>query len=86
LDKEEFSNLTKIGLGGRGSRDYPVLTEFLVEQGVNSIFFNLDALIIGINNINQAEESLVKLGMAESSRCAESKPGPKAIGPMPFRN
>ncbi|MEG3659248.1 phosphoenolpyruvate synthase [Arenibacter palladensis] len=58
---------TKIGLCGQAPSDYPEFAQFLVEQGINSISFNPDALIDGIKNINMAEESQVSFGMAESS-------------------
>ena len=58
---------TKIGLCGQAPSDYPEFAQFLVEQGINSISFNPDALISGIKNINMAEESTVEFGMAESS-------------------
>ena len=58
---------TKIGLCGQAPSDYPEFAQFLVEHGINSISFNPDALISGIENINKAEESKVSFGMAESS-------------------
>ena len=48
---------TKIGLCGQAPSDFPEFAQFLVEQGINSISFNPDALITGIENINKAEES-----------------------------
>jgi pyruvate,water dikinase len=58
---------TKIGLCGQAPSDYPEFAQFLVENGINSISFNPDALIAGIKNINLAEESKVEFGMADSS-------------------
>ena len=49
----------KIGLCGQAPSDYPEFAEFLVEQGINSISFNPDALIKGIENIYQAEKNIV---------------------------
>ena len=49
----------KIGLCGQGPSDFPGFAKFLVEQGIDSISFNPDALLKGIENINQAELSLV---------------------------
>jgi len=49
---------TKIGLCGQAPSDYPEFAQFLVEQGINSISFNPDALISGIDNINKAEARL----------------------------
>jgi pyruvate,water dikinase len=45
----------KIGLCGQAPSDYPEFAQFLVEQGIDSISFNPDALINGIENINKAE-------------------------------
>ena len=49
----------KIGLCGQAPSDYPEFAQFLVEQGINSISFNPDALIKGIENIYQAEKNVV---------------------------
>jgi len=46
----------KIGLCGQAPSDFPEFTEFLVKLGIDSISFNLDALLKGIANINQAEK------------------------------
>ncbi|MGS0527135.1 putative PEP-binding protein [Zobellia nedashkovskayae] len=58
---------TKIGLCGQAPSDFPEFAQFLVEQGINSVSFNPDALISGIKNINKAEKSKTEYGMAESS-------------------
>ena len=58
---------TKIGLCGQAPSDYPKFAQFLVERGIDSISFNPDALISGIENINAAEASKVTFGMAASS-------------------
>ena len=47
-----------IGLCGQAPSDFPEFAQFLVEQGINSISFNADALLKGIENINKAEKSL----------------------------
>lgn len=49
---------TPIGLCGQAPSDFPEFAQFLVKQGINSISFNPDALIKGIENINKAEENL----------------------------
>jgi pyruvate,water dikinase len=46
----------KIGLCGQAPSDFPDFAQFLVEQGINSISFNQDALLKGIENILQAEK------------------------------
>ncbi len=46
----------KIGLCGQAPSDYPEFAGFLVQQGIDSISFNADALLNGIENINQAEK------------------------------
>ena len=48
-------NNIKIGLCGQAPSDFPEFAQFLVEQGIDSISFNADALIKGIGNIKQAE-------------------------------
>ena len=45
----------KIGLCGQAPSDFPEFARFLVEEGIDSISFNADALMNGIENINQAE-------------------------------
>ena len=59
---------TKIGLCGQAPSDYPEFAQFLVERGIDSISFNPDALIAGIENINAAERHITSFGMAESSK------------------
>ncbi len=51
---------TKIGLCGQAPSDFAEYAAFLVKEGINSISFNPDALLQGIENINKAEEFLVK--------------------------
>ncbi len=52
------ANGTKIGLCGQAPSDFPEFAQFLVEKGVDSICFNPDALLKGIENINQAEKKV----------------------------
>ena len=52
---------TKIGLCGQAPSDFPEFAQFLVEQGIDSISFNPDALLKGIENICKAEEQLAIL-------------------------
>jgi pyruvate, water dikinase len=49
----------KIGLCGQAPSDFPEFAQFLVQQGINSISFNADALLKGIENINKAEKKLL---------------------------
>ena len=49
---------TKIGLCGQAPSDFPEFASFLVKEGIDSISFNPDALLQGIENINNAEKSL----------------------------
>ncbi len=58
---------TKIGLCGQAPSDYPEFAQFLVENGIDSISFNPDALISGIKNILSAEQSRATFGLATSS-------------------
>jgi pyruvate,water dikinase len=45
----------KIGLCGQAPSDYPAFAGFLVAAGIDSISFNADALLKGIENIQAAE-------------------------------
>jgi pyruvate,water dikinase len=49
-------NKRKIGLCGQAPSDFPEIARFLVEQGIDSISFNPDAIAQGIKNILKAEE------------------------------
>ena len=49
---------TKIGLCGQAPSDFPEFARFLVEEGIDSISFNPDALLSGIENIRNAETKL----------------------------
>lgn len=48
-----------VGLCGQAPSDHPEFARFLVEQGINSISFNPDALLAGIKNIQAAESAPV---------------------------
>ncbi len=48
-------NNIKVGLCGQAPSDLPQFAQFLVHEGINSISFNPDAIIKGINNIVNAE-------------------------------
>ncbi|MBP2284652.1 pyruvate,water dikinase [Flavobacterium sp. CG_23.5] len=48
-------NKIKVGLCGQAPSDIPEYAQFLVEKGIDSISFNPDALINGIENILKAE-------------------------------
>ncbi len=58
---------TKIGLCGQAPSDFPEFAKFLVQEGIDSISFHPDALLQGIENINNAEKSFVAFGSALSS-------------------
>jgi pyruvate, water dikinase len=58
IDKGSKSGV-KVGLCGQAPSDYPEFAQFLVEKGINSISFNPDALIKGIENIKLAEARTV---------------------------
>ncbi|MBK8080328.1 MAG: phosphoenolpyruvate synthase [Saprospiraceae bacterium] len=49
-------NHIKVGLCGQAPSDIPAFAGFLVEEGIDSISFNPDALIRGIENILKAEK------------------------------
>ncbi|WP_114783213.1 phosphoenolpyruvate synthase [Botryobacter ruber] len=58
---------TKIGLCGQAPSDFPQFAKFLVEQGIDSISFNPDALLQGIKNILAAEQESAKTKTASAS-------------------
>jgi pyruvate,water dikinase len=45
----------KIGLCGQAPSDNPAFAQFLIEEGIDSISFNSDALLKGIENMIEAE-------------------------------
>ena len=47
----------KIGLCGQAPSDDPAFAAFLVQQGIDSISFNPDALLKGIENMLAAEDA-----------------------------
>ena len=47
-----------IGLCGQAPSDFPEFSQFLVEEGIDSISFTPDSLIRGIENIEKAEQKL----------------------------
>ena len=54
----------KIGLCGQALSDFPEFASFLVDEGIDSISFNPDALFKGIENITISEKvKNVKLGV-----------------------
>lgn len=50
---------SKIGLCGQAPSDFPAFAKFLVECGIDSISYNPDALLKGIENMVTAEAGLV---------------------------
>lgn len=56
LVETAHDNGVKVGLCGQAPSDYPAFARFLVSLGIDSVSFNPDALIRGIQNIHQAEE------------------------------
>lgn len=53
----------KIGLCGQAPSDFPDFAQFLVKEGINSVSFNIDALLNGIENINMAEGETLMVAM-----------------------
>ena len=49
------NNNIKIGLCGQAPSDMPDFAQLLIEEGINSISFNPDALLDGIDNMLKAE-------------------------------
>lgn len=56
LIKVAHAKGVKVGLCGQAPSDYPEFARFLVENGIDSISFNPDAIIRGIENIAAAEK------------------------------
>ncbi len=54
----------KIGLCGQAPSDFPEFARFLVENSIDSISFNPDAVLKGIENINLAETGMKSKMMA----------------------
>ncbi len=50
----------KIGLCGQAPSDFPEFAQFLVAQGIDSISYNPDALLEGMNNMVKAERKISK--------------------------
>lgn len=48
----------KIGLCGQGPSDQPEFAQFLIQEGIDSISFNPDAMLRGIENMILAEKKL----------------------------
>jgi len=55
LIETAHENGAKVGLCGQAPSDYPQFARFLVSCGIDSVSFNPDAIIRGIQNINEAE-------------------------------
>jgi pyruvate,water dikinase len=49
-------NGIKIGLCGQAPSDFPEFAQFLVSEGIDSISFNADSILKGIENIRKAEK------------------------------
>ncbi len=78
---------TKTGLCGQAPSDYPEYTQFLVELGINSISFNPDALVKGIENIHLAESKMQDLiPKAQISRDASRVAAIENINPFLTNN
>ncbi len=66
---------TRIGLCGQAPSDFPEFAQFLVKEGIDSISFSPDALLKGIENINQAELKLQVQAKAGSGSNIHSRVG-----------
>ncbi|WP_347158687.1 phosphoenolpyruvate synthase [Pontibacter chitinilyticus] len=54
--REAHAAGAKVGLCGQAPSDFPAFAQFLVAQGIDSISFNPDALLQGVENILAAEK------------------------------
>jgi pyruvate, water dikinase len=50
----------KIGLCGQAPSDFPEFAAFLVKNSIDSISFNPDALLKGMQNVIKAENMILK--------------------------
>jgi pyruvate,water dikinase len=57
--KKAKKTKTKIGFCGQAPSDFADFADFLVNEGIDSISFNPDALLQGIENTNKAEKRKV---------------------------
>lgn len=55
--KSAKRNDIRVGLCGQAPSDIPAFAKFLVKEGIDSISFNADAMIKGIENIIEAEKN-----------------------------
>jgi pyruvate,water dikinase len=60
IDKAKYCRV-KVGLCGQAPSDIPQFAQFLVRKGIDSISFNPDAFLKGIQNIIAAEQKLTVL-------------------------
>ena len=63
----------EIGLCGQAPSDFPEFAQFLVSVGIDSISFNQDALLQGIENIQKAEQVLFVPLMPNGKTIVEKK-------------
>ncbi len=69
--KKARKTRTHTGLCGQAPSDYPAFASFLVKNRIDSISFNPDALIKGIENIHLAEKELQKITESSSFHYSE---------------
>lgn len=60
IDKAKYCRV-KVGLCGQAPSDIPQFAQFLVRKGIDSISFNPDAFLKGVQNIIAAEQKLTVL-------------------------
>ncbi|MCF8342454.1 MAG: phosphoenolpyruvate synthase [Chitinophagaceae bacterium] len=78
--KKAKTSGVKIGLCGQAPSDFPEFAQFLVKQGIDSISFNADALLKGIENILIAERQLSKEKSKKAEPFEMSKKQPRHNG------
>ena len=74
----------KIGLCGQAPSDMPEFAQFLVNEGIDSISFNADALLRGIENMVAAEAGKPRETLSVPQETREQVPDRTIVEPAPF--
>lgn len=74
----------KIGLCGQAPSDMPEFAQFLVNEGIDSISFNADALLRGIENMVEAEAATPQEQIRLVNEVPEMPRDHMFVSPTPF--